>query len=170
MLTVPGSPQRPSREEDAVKILRLSGFGLCLLLAFLAGTLVPTASTQTSTQISRPRYVRVDYMKIPVGRSAEYRSLEIDLWKPVHQLRLKEGLISSWALYGHHFPGGALDYQYVTVTEFPTLRSMDADRLDYPRLFGDVYPSKSYQDIQKQTEDSRILVQTDIWALLESVD
>lgn len=159
-----------------MKILRLSGFGLCLLLAFLAGTLVPTASTQTSTtaeaqaQTSRPRYIRVDYMKIPAGRSVEYRNLETDLWRPVHELRLKEGLISSWGLYGHHFPGGALDYQYVTVTEFPTLRSMDADRLDYPRLFAEVYPSKSYQEIQKQTEDSRIMVQTDIWALLESVD
>ena len=157
-----------------MKILRISGFGLCLLLAFLAGTLVPTASTQTTTQTatdtSRPRYMRVDYMKIPAGRSVKYRNLESELWKPVHESRLKQGLISSWGLYGHHFPGGALDYQYVTVTEFPTLRAMDADRLDYPRLFGEIYPSRSYEDIQKQTEDSRILVQTDIWALLESVD
>lgn len=157
-----------------MRVLRLSGFGLCLLLAFLAGTLVPTASTQTSTATvapePRPRYIRVDYMKIPPGRSVEYRNLESDLWKPVHEARLGQGLISSWGLYGHHFPGGALDYQYVTVTEFPTLRSMDADRLDYPRLFGEVYPSKSYQEIQTQTEESRILVQTDIWALLDSVD
>lgn len=149
-----------------MKTLRLSGFGFCLLLAFLAGTLAPTASTQTS----RPRYIRVDYMKIPPGRGAEYRDLEVNLWKPVHQLRVEQGLISSWALYGHHFPGGDIDYQYVTVTEFPTLESMDTDRLDYPRLFGEVYPSRGYAEIQSQTENSRILVQTDIWALLETVN
>ena len=150
-------------------LLRRFGFALCLMLAFLAGTLVPTASMQSGSA-GRARYIRVDYMKIPPGQSTVYRSLESDLWKKVHEMRVDRGLIESWALYGHHFPGGGMDYQYVTVTEFPTLESMNADQLDYPKLFGEAYPDRSYDDILKQTEESRTLFQTDIWALLDSTD
>ncbi|MDE0101612.1 MAG: hypothetical protein OXN89_04465 [Bryobacterales bacterium] len=143
-------------------ILRALGFSAALATAFLAGTMMPTGEAQ-----QRSHFLRIDYMRIPPGQALRYRSLEVDVWKPVHQARVDKGYITSWRLYGHHFPGGNDDYQYVTVTEFPSLQAMD--ELHYPELFQEVH-SKDYDtEISPQTVTSRELTHTDIWALLDSV-
>lgn len=143
-------------------ILRALLFSLALSAAFLAGTMVPTAETQSSRH-----FLRIDYMKIPDGQALRYRNLETELWKPVHQLRVDKGYITSWRLYGHHFPGGESNYQYVTVTEFPSLQAMD--ELHYPELFQEAHGQDYDTEISQQTVASRTLTHTDLWALIDSV-
>jgi hypothetical protein len=144
-------------------IVRAFGLALALAAAFLAGTLVQPVESQSS----RRHFLRIDFMQIPPGQSLRYRSLETDLWKPVHQARVDKGYITSWRLYGHHFPGGGDSYQYVTVTEFPSLQSMD--ELHYPELFQEVHGANYDTSITKETTESRTLTHTDIWALIDSV-
>ncbi len=144
-------------------ILRAFGFALALAVAFLAGTMVPSAESQSQKR----HFLRVDYMEIPPGQALRYRSLETELWKPVHQARVDKGYISSWRLYGHHFPSGDAGYQYVTVTEFPSLQSMDD--LHYPELFQQIHGEDYDSSITAETEKSRTLTHTDIWALIDSV-
>lgn len=143
-------------------ILRALLLSLALSAAFLAGTMVPAAETQSSRH-----FLRIDYMKIPDGQALRYRRLETELWKPVHQLRVDKGYITSWRLYGHHFPGGESDYQYVTVTEFPSLQAMD--ELHYPELFQEAHGQDYDTEISQQTVASRTLTHTDLWALIDSV-
>ena len=145
-------------------VIRAFALSLALAGAFLAGTLVPSAESQASSQ----HFLRIDYMRIPPGQSLHYRTLETELWKPVHQARVDSGYITSWKLYGHHFPGGDADYQYVTVTEFPSLQSMD--ELHYPELFQQVHGADYDTSITQETSESRTLTHTDIWALIDSVD
>jgi hypothetical protein len=145
-------------------MLRVLCFSLALAGAFLAGTLVPSATTQVTSR----HFLRIDYMQIPTGQALRYRNLETDLWKPVHQLRVDKGYITSWRLYGHHFPGGPRDYQYVTVTEFPSLQAMD--ELHYPELFQEVHGADYDTSITQQTTESRTLTHTDIWALIDFAD
>ncbi len=142
--------------------LRAFGFATALALAFLAGTFVPSGEAQSN----RRHFLRIDYMKIPPGQTLRYRSLEIDLWKPVHQARVDKGYITSWKLYGHHFPGGTSDYQYVTMTEFASLQAME--ELHYPELFQEVHGADYDTSITKETVESRTLTHTDIWALIDS--
>ncbi len=147
-------------------IIRAFIFSLALAAAFLAGTLVPSGETQTSKR----HFLRVDYMRIPEGQALRYREVETELWKPVHQLRVAKGYITSWSLYGHHFPGGGGDvknYQYVTVTEFPSLQAMD--ELNYPELFQEIHGADYDTTITEQTVGSRTLTHTDIWALIDTV-
>ena len=144
-------------------IIRAFGLSLALAVAFLAGTMVPVAESQSGSR----HFLRIDYMKIPPGQSLRYRNLEADLWKPVHQARVDKEYITSWRLYGHHFPGGTGDYQYVTVTEFPSLQAMD--ELHYQELFQEVHGADYSTSITKETLESRTLTHTEIWALLDSV-
>lgn len=144
-------------------MFRAFGFSAALAAAFLCGTLVPSAETQSS----RRHFLRIDYMQIPPGQTLRYRNLESELWKPVHQARVEKGYISSWRLYGHHFPGGNRDYQYVTVTEFPSLQSMD--ELHYPELFQEVHGADYHTSISEETAGSRTLTHTDLWALIDAV-
>ncbi len=145
-------------------MIRAFGFSLALALAFLAGTFVPTASTQTK----KNHYLRIDFMKIPPGQTLKYIDLESKLWKPVHQLRVDKGHISSWRLYGHHLPGGDPEYQYVTVTQLPTFQDMEEQH--YPELFKEVHGADYDTEISKQTNETRTLTHTDIWALIDYVE
>lgn len=144
-------------------IIRAFGFAVALAAAFLAGTFVPSGEAQSA----RNHFLRIDYMKIPPGQALRYRSLETDLWKPVHQARVDKGYITSWKLYGHHFPGGTSDYQYVTMTEFASLQAMD--ELHYPELFQEVHGEDYDTSITKETVESRTLTHTNIWALIDAV-
>ena len=153
--------------------LRAFGFAMALALAFLAGTFVPSGEAQSNRRhflridyMKWRHFLRIDYMKIPPGQTLRYRSLETDLWKPVHQARVDKGYITSWKLYGHHFPGGTSDYQYVTMTEFASLQAME--ELHYPELFQEVHGADYDTSITKETVESRTLTHTDIWALIDS--
>lgn len=145
-------------------IIRSFCFSLALAGAFLAGTLMPSATTQSTKR----HFLRIDFMEIPAGQALQYRNLETNLWKPVHQLRVDKGYITSWRLYGHHFPTGNADYQYVTVTEFPSLGAMDETH--YPELFQEVHGVDYDTSITQQTEETRTLTHTDIWALIDHVE
>ena len=144
-------------------IIRVFGLTLALAAAFLAGTFVPAAESQSAKR----HFLRIDYMKIPPGQALRYRNLETELWKPVHQARVDKGYITSWRLYGHHFPGGGDSYEYVTVTEFPSLQAMD--ELHYQELFQEVHGADYDVSVTKETSESRELTHTDIWALIDSV-
>jgi hypothetical protein len=39
-------------------------------------------------------YVRIDYMKVPPGKAGDYVNLERTICKPLHEQRMKDGLIS----------------------------------------------------------------------------
>ncbi len=144
-------------------VIKAFSFALALAGAFLAGTLVPTGDAQSSKR----HFLRIDYMQIPDGQTLRYRNLESEVWKPVHQARVDKGYITSWSLYGHHFPGGASNYQYVTVTEFSSLQGMDD--LHYPELFQEVLGEDYDTSVMEETGQSRTLTHTDIWALIDSV-
>ncbi len=134
-----------------------------LVAAFLAGTLAPSASSQTQ----RGRYLKIDYMQIPPGQTLKYHDLELNTWKPIHELRVERGMINSWGLYGHHIPGGSADYQYVTVTEFQTFAAMEDFK--YNELFKEVYNVPYDGEMRKQTAETRTLTHSDIWALVDEV-
>ena len=145
-------------------VIRSLAISLALVGAFLAGTLVPSASSQSK----RGRYLKIDYMKIPPGQTLKYRDLELKPWKPIHELRVKQGLINSWKLYGHHLPGGGADYQYVTTTEFATFAAMEDFK--YNELFKEAYNVEYDGEMQKRTAETRTLTHSDIWALVAEVN
>ena len=147
-------------------MLRSLGFAIALVFAFLAGTLIPTASTQSTS--APKQYLQVQYMKVNPGMASEYRSLERDLWKPVHQERVNRGLIRSWGVYGVHLPGGAVDYDFVVLTEFPDFASLESSR--YPELFSEVQGMEDYEAVLKKTNDARTRVRHDVWVLVEKTE
>ena len=144
-------------------MLRTSGFMLALVLSFLAGTLVPTASTQSAE--NPKRYLQVQFMKVKPGMGAAFRALERDLWKPVHQERVNRGLILSWGLYGVHLPGATVNHDFVVLTELPDFASLENSR--FPEIFAEVQGMDDYEDILQKTDATRTRVRQDIWVLAE---
>ncbi len=146
--------------------LRSFGFAFALLGAFVAGTLVPTASVQSAA--APKRFIQLQYMKVKPGQGAAYRQIERDLWRPVHQERVKRGLINSWAMYGVHLPGAAADYDFVVLTEWPSFAGLENSQ--YAELFSEVQEMDDYEGVLQRTRSTRTLVKQDIWVLVDHVE
>ena len=151
-------------------MLRTITYAASLVAAYLLGTLTPIASSQTTPRppAAIKRYMQVQYMKVRPGQTRTYRSVERDLWKPVHQERVNRGLINSWALYGVHLPGQEVDYEYVIFTEFPSFSALEDAQ--YPELFEEVQGMSDYEDVLRQTNAARDRVRQDILVLVEHTE
>ena len=134
--------------------------------AFVAGTAVSTAFTQQGQPA--PIVMEIDFMKVAPDKEDDYLRLERELWKPVHQERIRTGQLRSWTLYSVRYPFGADQaYSFVTVNEYNTLA--DADRSS-EEAFARVHPKVPLQEILRRTFAARQLVRGEIWYRLDQVE
>lgn len=134
-------------------------------VSFLAGSLTTSAQSQSQTP---PLIVDVSFMKVELGKSEEYLALERDLWKPVHQERVRSGHMKSWTLYQVDYPyGSEAPFNYVTLNTFNSVQDLDRDVLP---LFGKVHPKIKISDVFSRTMGARRLVRGELWRRIDHVE
>jgi len=114
------------------------------------------------------KYIEVDYMKVKPGNDAAYMDAEQNIWKPVHKEFIKAGTRVGWSLWSEIFPSGsAMDYQYVTANYFPDFSKIGM--ADYNAAFSKAHPDKDMNALDKKTMDSRDLVRSELWQVVDVV-
>jgi hypothetical protein len=97
-----------------------------VLAAVITAIFLALSALAQGADTPTQHYLTLDYMKPLPGKSSEYVQMEIGSWKAVHQARVAAGNIVSWKLYSAHFPNGdSLEYQYITVTEYPSWAALE---------------------------------------------
>jgi len=140
---------------------------LVAVTSFFVGTLVPAAKTDTKS----PKYVQVNYMKASPGKDADYLKVEREMWKPLHQERIKQGLIRSWSLYGLQFPSGTDEkYDYATVEAFDQFSQLENPYSNIDKMLEKVHPGVKVDDFIDRTEKTRNLVRSEVWVLIGKVE
>ena len=146
---------------------RYPGLVILIGVSFLAGTIVPTAKPQPAMT----RYLQVDYMKVEPGKVPEYLSLEQDLWKPIHQARVKDGTLKAWSLYGVQFPSGTDEkYNFVTLNVFDQFQGLEAPLSGFEELVAKAHPDTKISDFSNRTNSARRLVRSEVWSLIDHVE
>ena len=154
----------------------------CLLVpalvpaAFFAGTLVNVASARApqagQQPQSAPTVMQIDYMKIPAtGNADEYVKVERGIWKAIHQERIKQGGLRSWALYRLRYPYGTKrEYDYVTVNMYNSIAHLDREYTT--ELVTRAVPNVPIPEIVRRTGAARDLVRGDccIWSIARPND
>ena len=137
-------------------------------VSFLAGALIPTALTQSA---SRTEYVLVNYMKVDPAKEGAYVQMEREVWKPIHQQRVKDGKLQSWLLYAVRFPGGDnREYGYLTVETYKSVQDVDGGYDDLASVIKKVHPNKAADQILSQANTSRSLVRSEVLKLVDRTD
>ncbi len=135
--------------------------------SFFAGTLVPAASTDTKS----PKYIEVDYMKVSPGKDADYLKIEQEMWKPLHQERIKQGLVRSWSLYALQFPSGSAEkYDYVTVNAFDQFSQLENPYANADKMLAKLHPGVKADDFIDRTDKTRSLVRSEVWVLIDKAE
>lgn len=112
------------------------------------------------------KYVRLDFMKIKPGKVAEYLRVEREDWIPFHQTLVNEGKSSGWGLWQLVFPGGTdSSYDHITSSRYTTYDQVLAT--DYAGTFKKVSPGKNVNDIFNRATNSRDLVRTELWEVVD---
>ena len=84
------------------------------------------SSLSLKAQTQEPQFFIVETMKTMPGKSAEYVKTEREIFKKLHQERIKRGLITSWTLYAVKYPSGTdATYDYVTVTGVQGMKKLE---------------------------------------------
>ena len=153
-------------------------WAIATISAFFLGTLSgnggpqPAAAMQTSasapTQLKSPKFVEVDYMKAEPGKGSDYVHMEQDVWKQVHQQRIKNGQVKSWALYGLRFPSGADEkYDYITVNTYDHFAQLESPYAGVGQMFTKLHPDMKVEDFARQTQSARKIVRVEVWQLVD---
>lgn len=117
-----------------------------------------------NTSASPSKYLMMGFMRSKPG--GNYLAVERDLWKPIHQERVRTGAGPGWALYALLMPGGtSYPYDYATVN---ALNSLSGLTEPYPdELFRRVHPNIPLTDIGNRTAASRDLTREELWVLVD---
>jgi len=128
--------------------------------AFLLGTTVNTGIARQQPQLDAP-VVQIAFMKVAAGRGAEYLALERDLFRPIFQERVRQGISRSWTVYSVRFPiGSKREYDYVTVNTYNSLADLERSSAE---IAAKVHPSISAEELTRRTIAARDLVRGEVW-------
>lgn len=127
--------------------------------AFLLGTFVNTGFTQQAA--ATPPIVEVACMKVDPLKDEEYLKLEHDLWRPVHQERIKQGRMRSWKVYVVRYPTGSQrECDYRVVNTYNSLADIDRPIAD---VFAKIHPSVPIAEVGRRTVSARDLTRGELW-------
>lgn len=121
-----------------------------------------------ATPLAKPApYLSVESMRVPAGGNAAYLEVE-QLWRKIHELRIKDGTLSHWGLLSRVFPGGS-DYpiSYVTVNGYS--RFKDVIGLDLAGAVARAGLGMSVNDLAEKTGKARELARAELWLLVDYV-
>ena len=117
--------------------------------------LVYTAGEPGPTQ-----YLLVEYMK--TRRGQDPLTMEREMWMPLHQARIQEGIIKHWSTYSLAVPVGSDNaYDYGTVNYFDSMVYFDDP---YPTaLLERALQGSDPEVLMEKTEAARDFVKQELW-------
>ncbi|KJF44071.1 hypothetical protein [Draconibacterium sediminis] len=106
-------------------------------------------------------YVVVEYFNVKPDGHLKYLEAEQKIWKPMHQERIKQGIIVSWNLYAVEFTGSADSYNYVAITTYNNPKTLENPwNAEIPAK---VHPNMGLSEILDRTNKAREIVRSELY-------
>jgi len=110
-------------------------------------------------------YVAVDCMK---STAADYTSVEMEIWQPMHQELVNQGKRNSWALYSVMY-GDRSRCDYYTVTTYLGQEQLNASS-SYDDVYRAVHQDENIAEAMARTSASRQHVATQLWVAVDGTE
>jgi len=134
----------------------------------MLNSLIVVSIVVISFSFSQSRaFVTFDYMKVEPANVDEYLNLEGEVWKPVHKEFLNRGMEVSWSLYMVRGAGTQNHYNYVTVSVYDGLESLDNDQSSFNEIISKVYSNEELEGFWNRTSEARSHNGQDIFFVYE---
>jgi len=114
------------------------------------------------------RFVTMDYMNVKPGKEFQYRMLEDEVAKPLHQERMNIERMDKWEMYELILPGGTdYGYNFATGNFFDRLWHIEFGFTE--ELINQTHPDTDIVSLTNQIAETRDLVRHELWQLVENV-
>ncbi|MBC7773910.1 MAG: hypothetical protein H7246_00620 [Phycisphaerae bacterium] len=115
----------------------------------------------------KPTVTVYNYFKQPAGKTREdHTKMEQEIWKPIHDARVKDGNLEQWLLLGLEFPFGAsLPYDMITIDAYADMKQYLSSNFD--DYFKKVHPGKSMKKLLRKTDVATTLVKGDVRIIID---
>ncbi len=109
-------------------------------------------------------YLAVNYMK--TANLEEWLKLEKELWKPIAEQMVKDGVTSGWSLNIRALGlNSDLPWQGVTVDVYPNWDAVFKDDAQFADRIKKVHPNKDFNEMFDQFGKARTMVKTELYAI-----
>lgn len=125
--------------------------GFVLIFSLALGIVPKTVLAQEPTNL----IIEVDYMKVKPGQEGTYVTLEQNVWKPIHQERIRKGIIVGWILYQVMYAGADDPYNFVTINVYTNPSNLENPYAGID--FEKIHPGKNITKETENTYNSRTL-------------
>lgn len=113
-------------------------------------------------------FAEINFHKAEPGKGAEYTALLTKYWKPVHEERVKRGILKGWRRFVVRYPGGAeRDYGQFSLSFFDKFEHLETQYP--PDLTSKVLPGVNITEATQQTNATRKTVRTQLLTLVDQV-
>ena len=135
-----------------------------IVLVFMIFTMTAAlALASASGEQERTVYLQIDYYVLSDGVAPGFAAMQEELWRPVHEERIRDGAIIGWSLYDALITGPTVDYDFVAITmteDYGALYGAD-DR----ELIARVHPQRGTDPLIVTMHEGYRIVNSEIWRM-----
>lgn len=112
-------------------------------------------------------YIVINEINVAKGKSKNYINLLEEIYLPIYKEDINQGNRVTWSLW-EKWPGNLKDFQYLVADAYTSLDQIEP--IDFLQYFREIHPEKDIDEISKQIEEMRELVNSEMWKLIYLVD
>ncbi len=101
--------------------------------------------------------------------SSDYVNVEKELWQPLHQQMVDQGMKNSWAVYWVMYGDRSRCDYFVIETYLGMAQYNKADE-SMGKVYAQVFNEKDFNEFIGRTESSRTMVESSLWVMQEGVE
>ena len=169
-----GAPPKPSSAEDTARTLEKAGVKMTAAQYYAKreslSRLVAMEMWRPRVRVGHPEkgnYVLLNHMA--VHNAADYYKFEMEVWRPLAEVLIKEGTQSAWQFSTLLFPGGTdVKYRAVSADIYPSWDAVFKSH-DVEASFKKAHPDKDYNETMGSIPKLRDLAQRDLLVIEERV-
>ena len=173
VLVYPGAPPEPLTGDRLSEVLKKAGLSITadeyMARRDSVARLVSTSMYRNVMGVGKANkggYLAVNYMK--TATIDDWLKLEKEVWKPVAEQMIKEGVESGWSVnLRARGLESDLPWQGVTVDVYPSWDAVFKDDPQFPDRFKKVHPDKDMNATFQQIGKARTMVRSELYAVDE---
>lgn len=120
--------------------------------------------------MGEPKIHVFNYFDFPEGGSpTAHNKVEQEIWKPVHEARIKDGHMKGWALLDMELPyGAAQPYHAATVDIYDNMEQYLSQESTMP-YFEKIHAGKKFADLWAETMNAATLTRAEVRTRLDGI-
>ena len=167
----PGAPPEPLAREQLSAALKKANLSITaeeyVVQRDAVATLVSTNMMVNQVSVGKANkggYLAVNYMK--TANLDEWLKLEKELWKPISEQMVKDGVTSGWSLNIRALGlNSDLPWQGVTVDVYPSWDAVFKEDTQFADRIKKVHPNKDFNAMFDQFGKARSMVKSELYAV-----